>query len=118
MGHTGGVSVSGGAWLTREIGRSVDWQILLNGAVLDGGHLFDGDPFSRSAPDTFSFTEPISPGDVIAMKFGHPDYSDFVGVNLSIQGMPIPEPLTAVGVLGAIGTLAGYLRRRARRARC
>ena len=100
----GTVQVDGGAWMLRDIGRSIQWTMTLNGnTVEDTGNLFSGDPFSRSAPDAFHFTTPVQPGDVLAFTVV-PTSSDgdYVGVNFTVT--TVPEPSTMLfGLISIMG---------------
>ena len=113
----GTVTISGGTWQARKsLGRSNDWALLVNGAVITGGSLTSNDAFTSGNPFDFAngsgganvLTVPVSVGDTISFRAQRTSQpGDFVGVNLLID---IPEPATA----GALMFLAGAaaLRRR------
>lgn len=117
----GTISVTGGVWRTRDLGRSSLWTLLLNGTALTSGVLQPGDPFTRD--DLFSFGAgsggvgavtgiQINPGDVLELRVernaGSP-FGDFAGVRLAVVGAAspavVPEPravvLLGVGLAGA-----------------
>ncbi len=111
------VDVTGNAWMTRDIGRSNQWTLKLNGVALSGGNISSGDPYSRANP--FEFINgsggpsvlagiPVSVGDVFRLdivKTSGP--GDFAGVNLTITETVVPIPpavlLFGSGLLGLIG---------------
>jgi len=70
------VDVTGNAWMTRDIGRSNQWILKLNGITLSSGNISSGDPYSRANP--FEFINgsggpsalagiPVSVGDVFRL---------------------------------------------------
>ena len=50
----GTISITGGVWMGRDIGRSDHWTIFKNGTALTDGGIASGDAFSRAHP--FSLT--------------------------------------------------------------
>lgn len=124
-GHTGSLAidwtspaagvaqVDGGAWMLRDIGRSMQWVISLNGVTIeDSGFLSSGDPFSRATPDEFHFSTPVQPGDVLEFRAETlSGYGDYVGVNFTV--VTVPEPSTIW--FGLLGMISLGLRRRPNR---
>jgi hypothetical protein len=116
----GVLSASGGVWMGRDIGRSDDWAMLLNGAPLTGGSLASGDPYSSAAPFAFNTGSggpaalsnlAVHAGDTLMLRFERTsEFGDFVGIDLSVDFHAVPAP-SAAGVLG-IGTLLCVRRRR------
>lgn len=122
----GTIDISGNAWRTRDISRSNDWTLFLNGVAISGGNLFSGDGFDRSNPFDFSLgtgglaaltTLAVLPGDIVGLEIlkaaGEP-FGDFVGVNLTIDLAPVPLPAAFplfAGGLGLLGLL-GWRRKR------
>jgi hypothetical protein len=104
---TGFVSVTGAVWLGRDIGRSVDWSVKLNGTSLTSGTVYSGDPYSRATPFDFATGSggptalqsiAVIPGDEItfeaAQGIGSPN-GDIVGVEFMVTlgpGGPTPTP--------------------------
>ena len=90
-------SITGSVWLGRDIGRSVDWSLLINGVAITGGSLSSGDPFNRASPFLFSAGSggaaainnlAVSPGNTLELLFQTSPPSgpgDFVGVNLNLS---------------------------------
>lgn len=114
---TGTVRVSGGTWMLRDIGRSNDWALSLNGgASIVSGRTFSGDPWDRSNPDVFSFDVFVNPGDYIQFSLSNCCDADYNGVNMSVRhdlGV-VPEPSTASFVMLGLLALVPVVRRRLR----
>jgi hypothetical protein len=122
----GDVDLSGSVWLARNIGRAVDWTLLVNNVMQDSGSLSDGDAFSRAAPDSFLVSGlSVAQNDTIVLRFVTGGNSagggEFVGVNLTIDAEPvaepIPEPTTALLLAGGLAGTAARAGRRKRAAR-
>lgn len=106
----GVVGVSGSVWLTRNVGRSVVWSILVDGVTQTSGTVFDGDPYSRSNPFPLSAGSggpaplgsiAVTAGTVITfltVKAPSSPFGDFVGVDLSISYGPTPASAVSIGV--------------------
>ena len=107
-------SITGSVWLGRDIGRSVDWSLLINGVAITGGSLSSGDPFNRASPFLFSAGSggaaainnlAVSPGNTLELLF--PTCllgpGDFVGVNLnlSVVASAVPGDYNGNGVVDA-----------------
>jgi hypothetical protein len=122
---SGTIGIGGGVWDGRDIGRSNNWAISLNGVSLTGGSLFDGDPYNRANPFNFAAGSggagvlsniAVAPGDVVKLQLVSTSTAgDFVGVNLSINAVSatstaVPEPFTIVGTL--IGGTAAFRMRK------
>jgi hypothetical protein len=125
------LSISGNAWLARNISRAVEVDVLVNGNLLRTALLFDGDAYDRANPcaiaSCFSGLGPlsgigISSGDTVELRlvtgtFGtNPPVGDFVGVNLTLdlqQGQPlVPEPQTYALFGTGLAAVAWLKRRR------
>ncbi|MFA6046545.1 MAG: hypothetical protein WC718_16290 [Phycisphaerales bacterium] len=88
-------SIHGGIWIGRDIGRTVDWRLSMNGAIMTGGALASGDPYSSLNPFSFdagsggpgALSGAASAGDVISLTLptrgGSP--GDFVVIDLTID---------------------------------
>jgi hypothetical protein len=123
----GTVDLSGGVWIGRDIERSGNWTLLLNGGTLTSGSIFSGDPFSRAAPFSFAAGTggagavddiAVAPGDVLQLRFDTISVAgDFVGVRMTITATSsaAPEPATAVLLAAGVLPLAGLFVRRQRR---
>jgi len=110
---SGTFDINGGVWLGRDsLGRSNDWSLFLNGALLDSGNLFSGDAFSRAAPDTFSFLGfGITAGDVFKLQIAKTsEFGEFVGVNFTVTPEPLAITLFLIG--GAPMAVNLYRKRR------
>jgi hypothetical protein len=106
---TGVVTVSGNVWYAEQYpGRSVDWSLSFkgSGAGLPYGTVSYGDVYDRNTPSTFGpFTLNVTPGDrLIFEAVTTPGASNpyFIGVNLTIQPVPVPPSvwLFGAGLLG------------------
>jgi hypothetical protein len=97
---TGLVSVTGAIWLGRDVGRSVDWSVKLNGTLLTSGTVYSGDPYSRATPFDFAtgsggssalHSIAVVPGDEITFEAtqgsGSPN-GDIVGVKFTVTADP------------------------------
>lgn len=108
----GSAIITGSAWIGRDIGRSMNWQLLVNGVAADSGFLASGDAFSRATPDTFSVSVPsLAVGDTVELRFISASAAgDFVGMTLDIT-TTVPTPATAP--IAALAMLTIAHRRRA-----
>ena len=94
---TGTINIGGGVWMGRDIGRSNHWNVSLDAAVLSGGDIFSGDPYSRASPFNFAAGSggaaavtkvAVFKGDVIELKLTKTSApGDYVGVNLGITAL-------------------------------
>jgi hypothetical protein len=92
--YTTSVTLSGSIWMCRDIGRSVGWSLLVNGAVLTSGDVSSGDPYSSSAPFFFDAGSAgplplqgiaVNPGDVIQLVLKTTrSFGDFVDIHWTI----------------------------------
>jgi hypothetical protein len=119
------VTVSGGAWMGKNQGRSADWFLYHNAAQLTGGSLFTGDPYSSATPFDFAtgsggagvLTFPVAVGDTIRFEIVRTHmFGEFIGVDFRVtaQDTAVPEPASLV-LLGsgvALVSAAGWSRRR------
>ncbi len=82
----GSVTVSGGLWEVRNIGRSNQWQV--------SGELLSGDGHGLSDPETFDKSAiSVKSGDVFELTVTRlTTDGDVVGVNWSVQFTPTPPP--------------------------
>lgn len=119
----GVATITGSAWLGRDIGRAVDWKLFKNASLLTSGHLADGDPYSKANPFDFAAGSggagvlaniAVNTGDQLILQLETVSSSgEFVGMNYTINATPVPEPAT----LAAIGMgVTVLLKRRKRRA--
>lgn len=95
----GVVSISGGVWLGRDIGRGNAWRLFVNGVGLRSGVVFSGDAYSRANPFLFANGSgtlpmtglPIACGGVIRLEIERTTTAgDWVGVSLSGTFTPVP----------------------------
>ncbi|MBI4460549.1 MAG: hypothetical protein HY648_10895, partial [Acidobacteria bacterium] len=94
----GTVNLSGAVWNGRNIGRSNDWRILVNGSAITGGSLLSGDGHTRASPFNLAtgsggssalFGIPVSANDVIELDLVKTSGAgDFVGVNFTENFAP------------------------------
>ncbi len=50
---SGAISINGGVWMGRDIGRGVSWTLSKNNAVLTSGAISSGDQYNRVSPFTY-----------------------------------------------------------------
>jgi hypothetical protein len=92
---SGMVDIIGGLWFCRDIGRSVQWSLSLDGALLAAGSLWSGDPYDREHLQRLSDQE-VEPGQLSALPVSvgqqlrlvlqtTSTWGDFVGVRLLVQ---------------------------------
>src|SRR5206468_11527570 len=104
----GTITISGGVWIGREIGRKEHWALMKNSTVLSGGDIFSGDSFSRANPFKYGAGSggaaavqniTVAKGDVIQLRLtikASTDIPDFIGVKL-----------TVAETVGSTGTVSG-----------
>jgi hypothetical protein len=90
----GVVDIFGAVWMTRDIGRSNQWTLFLNGVPLTAGNVSSGDEFNRAHPFNFANGSggpavlngiETSINDVIELRIEKTSgFGDFVGVNFTI----------------------------------
>jgi hypothetical protein len=92
---SGYVTIVGGVWLARDIGRANYWELYYKNSLISTGYVYSGDSYCRTNPFNFSAGSggpsalirlAVTNGDQIQLnlvKKGALD-ADFVGVNLSI----------------------------------
>lgn len=120
----GTVDVSGAIWRARDINRTNDWALLLEGASLTSGSVFSGDGFDRANPMDFALGSgganaltdiAVNAGDLIELLVTHDSTSgDFAGVAFAVALTEVPEPTQPMLLLTGVGVLLGAHRRRAR----
>ena len=90
----GTVTLSGGLWEVRNIGRSNKWQITQNGTSVASGQLLSGDGHGRSNPERFDKSAiTVKKDDVFQLTITRLTNSgDLVGVDWSIQFTPTVPP--------------------------
>ncbi len=91
---TGTISITGGVWMGRDIGRSATWTLSKNNVVLTDGAIASGDQYNRVSPFTYALGRGgpgavtglnVVPGDVIKLQLVRTSTGgDFVGVDLAI----------------------------------
>jgi CARDB/Right handed beta helix region/Secretion system C-terminal sorting domain len=105
------VTISGAAWMGRDIGRSNHWSLWLNGTQLTAGDVSSGDAYSRATPMNFTAGTggpsaisglTLGTGDVIKLQMDKNGVSaDFIGVQMQVQTVPIsgiaPKPVLIAG---------------------
>jgi len=123
---SGDVDISGGVWLMRKVGRSMDWTLSLNGSPFTSGQVNSLDAFTSANPfgleigsgGASSLQFSVAPGDVISLSLGRSTVeiaNEFVGVDFAISLSPVPEPSTVIlAAVGLIGLAAYGWRRRKR----
>ena len=95
-------TISGGAWMGRNQGNSMDWTLRANSLAIANGSLTSADPYSSANPFDFAkssggasvLTFPVETGDTIALEVSRSPTSkaaDFVGIDLKIVVTPGPE---------------------------
>lgn len=112
---SGMADIDGGAWMMRDIGRSMSWKLYLNSTLLDSGTVSSGDAFHSGNPDSFDLSVLLAAFDVVKLELVKTDSSccaDFVGVDLTIAA--VPEPSSLVFWASSLAALAG-IRWRTRR---
>ncbi|MBK7403154.1 MAG: hypothetical protein IPJ41_00630 [Phycisphaerales bacterium] len=92
---SGTLSVHGGLWMGRDIGRSMTWTLLLNGSALTAGTLASGDPYSSADPFDFGAGSggqgavenlPVHLGDRLELRFDKTsDAGDFVVIDMTVD---------------------------------
>ncbi|MBL8823175.1 MAG: PEP-CTERM sorting domain-containing protein [Planctomycetia bacterium] len=99
---SGIIDINGGVWMIREIDRSNDWFLRVNGNLLSSGSIASGDIYDRSNPFNFDNGSggllnnlSVNGGDVLELSFQATGdgVGDYVGVELSVT-YAVPEPTT------------------------
>lgn len=106
----GSVSIAGSVWISRDIGRSLVWNLRHNGTLLTSGGVASGDSYSRANPMALGAGSggpfvlhaiAVNPGDTIAFEnltAPASPYGDLIAINLGISyGAPIAAAVS-VGV--------------------
>ena len=121
----GTVSITGGIWEGRDIGRSNVWSLTKNGLPLTDGSIASGDAFDSSNPFDFLTGSggssavtgiSVSTADIfrLVVNATHPS-GDYVVVDLTFtQSETIPEPATLVAIFGIGLAALGLMARRRR----
>ena len=117
---SGTIGITGGVWLMRNLGRNMDWRILVNGTPITGERLLfsqtgtfnSGNPFDYSlgTGGSGALSQAVGVGDVISLElFRQNSWADFVGVDLTITAqsggsvVPAPAPWMTLPVFSIIG---------------
>jgi hypothetical protein len=121
----GTIQISGDMWqVRRSLGRTEDWALRRNGALLSDGVLPPSASITSSTPLDLltgsggapALMQTVVAGDVMSLEFTRHSGESFgvtMGVDWTIQFTPVPEPGSlALCGLAAAG-LIGYARRRA-----
>jgi hypothetical protein len=112
-------TISGKVWDAQQTGRTQDWQVLVNNAVVASG-IFDG-LNDRNNPATFSFVIALALNDVVELTtFRHLfGTGNLNGIDLTIDvaaAVPIPATLPMfVSGLAGLGWLARRQKKQAGR---
>jgi hypothetical protein len=105
----GAVDVSGAVWIARDIGRSVNWILFVNGTAITGGTVASGDPYSRANPLLLSAGTGgpgvlqnivVAAGDTIgllALKGSLSSFGDFIAIDWTIAYVPPTAASVAIG---------------------
>ncbi|MCL4220140.1 MAG: hypothetical protein KJZ65_02100 [Phycisphaerales bacterium] len=108
--QTGTLSVTGGLWIGRDIGRSMNWEVFLNGTILTGGFLASGDAYSSANP--FEFNQgyggtnaltnlSVTAGDVLELRFTtQTNAGDFVVIDMTVENIPAPGAVAGLLTMG------------------
>jgi hypothetical protein len=91
----GYVTIVGGVWLGRDIGRANCWELYYRNSLISTGYVYSGDSYCRTNPFNFSAGSggpsalirlPVLIGDQIQLNIvkSSTTDADFAGVNLSI----------------------------------
>lgn len=97
----GVITVTGGVWHMREWGRYNSWSVLLNGSTLANGTADDGDGHGRDNPWPVNLTTlSVKQGDDLAFQANSlSGFGDYIGLSLTVDFTPIPEPTTCLAGL-------------------
>jgi hypothetical protein len=103
----GMLTISGAVWPCRDIGRWVDWVLLVDGVAITGGSVGSGDPYSRDDPMDFTQGSggpgvladiPVHVNSRIELRLSAQEvsyYGDYCGarmtMNLTPAGVPVRE---------------------------
>jgi hypothetical protein len=117
---SGSVDVSAATWQFYKLGphatRSMDWQILLNGALLTSGVISGGDAFTSGSPFDFAAGSGgagvltgigVSAGDVITLQYARiSTFASLAAADLTISLVPEPGSLLllSAGLVGLVAT--------------
>ena len=83
---SGKIDLSGSIWALRNVGRSTEWRLLLNGREVATG-IISGRTHTRAKPEVFQFEWSIREGDIIELNADKHDSisGDYFGLNMKIM---------------------------------
>ncbi len=103
----GDAEISGTLWWAECLGhggRTMDWRLYFNDALMDSGNIGEGDPWSRMDPLTFGFVENLSEGDVVKLEFERTHiFGTMATVAMTVTmppAVPCPHDLDGDGTVG------------------
>ncbi len=77
-------------WIGRDIGRSVNWSLVVDGVQRDSGNVASGDGFSRASPDGYAGSHALEAGDQVDLLLTtQSQFGDFTGVRLRLEAFGI-----------------------------
>ena len=78
------IDITGGVWALRNVGRSTEWHIRINGKTLASG-ILSGRTQTRAHPNQIDLHQLVKVGDAVEFSVvPHKGTDDYVGVNFKI----------------------------------
>jgi hypothetical protein len=115
----GSIDLTGDIWQAEKTGqhagRSMQWNILLNGQELTGGTVSWDDTFDSANPFDFAAGSGgasvlddllVSIGDVVTLEIFSPVEPSFAGLNFTVTQVDVPEPSTALLLFAFVPLIA------------